>query len=146
MRGWPVPGAYVEDGAGEGADHVVEETAAFDGEDDQGAAAVDVAGEDGADCVFAFIELALEGFEIVGADEVAAGFPHGVDFYFAIKMIDVVAVEDGAVFVGPDEITVALFDGVAGVEGFGDFLHVAYENVVGEAAVDGTAEAFDVQA
>jgi hypothetical protein len=143
--GGPVVAADLEEGSDHGADHVVEEAAAFDGEDDEGASAVDAAGVHGAGGVHAFVGAAAEGEEIVGADEVGGGGLHEFDVEGAVVVIDVVAVEDGAVGVGPDQVAVAFVLGAADVKVGGYLFHVADEDVGGEAAVDGFAEADDVE-
>ncbi len=143
--GMPVSAADFKDGADHGADHVEEEAVAFDAEDDEGAAAVDVAGEDGADGEIAFVFDAFEGVEIVLADEVPAGVLHALDVEVFVEVVGEVAEEEGAVAIGPDEVAVAFVLGAADVEVFGDFGHVADEDVFGEAGVDGAAEAFGVE-
>ena len=120
--GLPVAGADLEDGADHGADHVVEEAGAFDGEDHQGiggvvSAAVDVAVRRFCGRCFRGRRVcSFEGVEVVFADVVGAGGLHGGEVEGAVEVVDVVAVEEGAVFVIPDQVAVAFVLGGADVE------------------------------
>ena len=82
----------------------------------------------------------------MGADEVFAGGLHGREVELAVEVVDVVAIEDGAVLGWPRSGSGSVWPGGADVESSGDFLHRADEDVGWQAAVDGFAEAVGVEA